>query len=68
MAHKGKEIRKLRKGLEPQGVEFKKTKSGFRLLFPNGSTGSIHTSYSDRMAMTALRAIVKRAGLEWPQI
>lgn len=66
MAHRGKEIRLLRKALEPQHVRFKPTKSGYRLLFPNGDSGSIHFTYSDRKALMALRAIVRRAGLDWP--
>lgn len=67
MAHKGKEIRKLRKALEPQDVRFKPTKNGYLLLFPNGQTASIHYTYSDRKALTALRAIVRRAGIDWPE-
>jgi hypothetical protein len=66
MAHRGKEIRKLRKALEPQNVRFKPTKNGYLLLFPNGDTACIHYTYSDRMALMALRATVRRANIEWP--
>lgn len=62
----GKSLPRLIKGLERQGAGIKVVKSGWRILFPDGSTAVVHTSVSDRRGLLNLQASIKRAGLDWP--
>lgn len=62
----GKSLPRLIKGLEKQGAIIKPVKSGWRVLFSNGTSTCVHTSVSDRRGVLNLKADVKRAGLEWP--
>lgn len=62
----GKSLPRLIKGLERQGARTKPVKSGWRILFPNGTSTCLHTSISDRRGVLNLQADVRRGGLEWP--
>lgn len=62
----GKSLPRLIKGLEKQGATAKIVKSGWRILFPDGSTTCVHTSISDRRGLLNLQADIRRAGFDWP--
>lgn len=60
-------MKQLVKDLEKQGCHSRRTKNGWIIYFPNGvDRMGIHTSQSDMKSVMAMRAKVKRAGLEWP--
>lgn len=52
--------------LEKQGCKIKLVKNGWMILFPDGSSYTLHTSSSDHRAGKEVRAAVRRAGLRWP--
>ena len=62
-------MERLALALEDQGCRVRVTKSGWFIYFPNQrGTMNIHKTISDTKAVMAMRAKVKRAGLEWPGI
>ncbi len=55
--------------LVEQGCRLRRTKGGVFLYCPDGiHTIGIHTSkHSDQRAIKNIRAVVRQAGLEWPE-
>lgn len=53
--------------LVKQGARTRRIKAGGFLLFlPDGSTATMHLTPSDHRGPKNLRAIVEKAGLNWP--
>jgi hypothetical protein len=49
------------------GVSVRRTgRQGWLFYLPDGSTATLHSTQSDRRAMHNFRAIITKAGLEWP--
>lgn len=63
-----REIERLLRALEKQGATLIPTKSGTRVLFPDGvSTMTVHRGKSaNRRRDDYLKTEVRRAGLIWP--
>lgn len=61
-----KDVRLLLNSLEQQGSEIIRRKSGWTVRFANGDTLGVHETASDTKSFDAMRAIVRRAGLNWP--
>jgi hypothetical protein len=61
-----KEIARLVKHIEPQGVKFTRTKKGLLLRLPDDTTTMIHFTSSDHASTDAIRARLRRAGVSWP--
>jgi 5-enolpyruvylshikimate-3-phosphate synthase len=53
-------------GLEKQGAKVKETKKGFMVMFPDGSSLTVHNTESDHRALANTRGRVLRAGFTWP--
>lgn len=60
-----KDVAKLVRSLEAQGAQMIPRKNGWTVRFPNGDTMGLHETASDTKSFDAMRAIVRRAGLEW---
>lgn len=54
------------RSLEEQGAALVAVKKGTLVRFPDGSTAMFHTSNSDHRATLNQRALVLRAGFQWP--
>lgn len=61
-----KEIPAILRNLESQGCLLRRTKAGYLVLFPDGTTSyTIHVSnHSDHRAVANIRAFIRRQGLE----
>ncbi len=68
MASKESERRAILNGLIIQGCTYRDGSGGKMFIyFPDGVTmTTFHSSISDSRGIKNLRAIVKRAGLDWP--
>lgn len=61
-----KETREVLSYLESQGAKIEATANGYRVLFPDGSTSTVHWTTSDWRLARNLRRDVKAAGIDWP--
>lgn len=61
-----REISRLIRGFEKQGVRIRVTGKGWVLYLPDGTTACFHRTPSDRRAMLNFRARIERSGLAWP--
>ena len=61
-----KRVKVILSSLERQGALLKATKKGWFIMFPNGSSTTVHKSESDPRAEANTRSRVLRAGLKWP--
>lgn len=61
-----KRVKVILSSLERQGAQLKATKKGWFIMFPNGSSATVHKSESDPRAEANTRSRVLRAGLTWP--
>lgn len=52
--------------LEKQGARLKQTNKGWFVMFPDGSTLTMHLTESDSRAESNTRSRVLRAGFTWP--
>ena len=61
-------LSRLVKALVDQpGVQVRPAKSGAWFFYlPDGSTATLHPTQSDPRAMRNFRAIIRKAGVEWP--
>lgn len=61
-----KDTKTLLDSLEQQGAVIIPRKNGWTVRFINGDTLGVHKTASDTKSFDAMRAVVKRAGLNWP--
>lgn len=59
------DMTKVIKGLEEQGAKTRRTKTGYKVMFPNGEATVLHAS-GDRRVLLNQRAVVRNNGLVWP--
>lgn len=61
-----KELTDVLGSLRTQGAELVRTKNGYFIRFPDGTSTTFHLTNSDTRSTHNMRASVRRAGLSWP--
>lgn len=61
-----KEILRIVKHIEPQGVTVTRTKKALLLRLPDGTATTLHLTTSDHRAAANARARLRRSGVTWP--
>lgn len=61
-----KEVDRVLRHIEPQGVGITAVKNGVMLRLPDGSSTVVHYSGSDHRGPQNLRATLRKAGVSWP--
>lgn len=61
-----KRVDRIVDDLIEQGATAKRTKAGWMIFLPDGSSMTLHLTESDHRADNNSRGRVRRAGLEWP--
>lgn len=61
-----RKVERIVDDLLAQGATAKRTKNGWLIFLPDGSSMGLHLTESDHRADKNSRARVRRAGLEWP--
>lgn len=61
-----KDIERLVDHVKPQGVTVTRTKKGYLMRLPDGTSTTVHFTTSDVHAGEKVKATLKRAGVTWP--
>ncbi|HEY9503419.1 MAG TPA: hypothetical protein VIR01_17415, partial [Pyrinomonadaceae bacterium] len=61
-----KELTDVFSSLRAQGADLERTKNGYLIRFPDGTSTTFHLTNSDTRSTRNMRASVRRAGLSWP--